>query len=115
MGMLEYYGFASAHFPALYALEMRHWSDLAALEPAAGAPAHQQTITYWARTIGAAQQGDVEATRSNAQKFDAAEEARAKRRTPTLLTGQTFPAEKSTPGWLLPRRRTKTRCGRCAR
>src|SRR6202020_3536433 len=50
-GMLEYYGFAAAHFPALYALEMRHWSDIAALEPASGAPAHLQTITYWARTI----------------------------------------------------------------
>src|SRR5580658_1437025 len=61
MGMLEYYGFASAHFPALYALEMHRWSDLAALEPASGASPDLQRITYWARTIGTAQQGDVEA------------------------------------------------------
>jgi hypothetical protein len=91
MGMLEYYGFASAHFPALYALEMRHWSDIAALEPAAGAPAHLQTITYWARTIGAAQQGDVEATRRNAQQFDAAEEATRQTKYAYTLDGADFP------------------------
>lgn len=78
MGMMEYYGFATAHFPALYDLEMHHWSDAAALEPTAGAAPDLQSITYWARTIGAAQQGDVEATRANAQKFDAAQEATRK-------------------------------------
>jgi tetratricopeptide (TPR) repeat protein len=91
MGMLEYYGFASAHFPALYALEMRHWSDVAVLEPAEGAPAHLQTITYWARTIGAAQQGNLEAARSNAQKFDAAEDATRKTKDAYLLDGPDFP------------------------
>jgi tetratricopeptide (TPR) repeat protein len=89
--MLEYYGFATAHFPALYALEMRHWSDLAALEPAAGAPPDLQSITYWARTIGTAQQGDLEATRSNAQKFDDAEEATRKTKNAYTLDGPDFP------------------------
>mgnify|MGYP001254181677 CR=1 FL=1 len=74
-GMLEYMGFAAAHFPALYDLEMHHWSDAAALEPAANAPSHLQTITYWARAIGSARLGDVEATRKNAKLFDDAEEA----------------------------------------
>jgi len=77
-GMLEYLGYASAHFPALYALEMRHWEDAARLEPAADAPAYLQMITYWARTIATAHMGDVEATRRNAQKFDDAEEATRK-------------------------------------
>jgi tetratricopeptide (TPR) repeat protein len=90
-GMLEYYGFAAAHFPALYALEMRHWSDLTALEPAAGAPPDLQSITYWARTIGTAQQGDLEATRSNAQKFDDAEEATRKTKNAYTLDGPDFP------------------------
>jgi tetratricopeptide (TPR) repeat protein len=90
-GMLEYYGFAAAHFPALYALEMRHWPDAVALEPAAGTPAHLQTITYWARTIGAARLGDLEATRSNAQKFDAAEEATRKTKDAYMLDGPDFP------------------------
>lgn len=74
-GMLEYLGYARAHFPALYALEMHHWQDAAALGPAANAPPYLQMITYWARTVGAAHMGDLEATRRNAQKFDEAEEA----------------------------------------
>lgn len=90
-GMLEYYGFATAHFPALYALEMRHWSDLAALEPAAGATPDKQSITYWARTIGSAQMGDVEATRGNAKKFDAAEEATRQTKEAYTLDGPDFP------------------------
>ena len=90
-GMLEYYGFAAAHFPALYTLEMHHWPDAVALEPAAGTPAHLQTITYWGRTIGAARLGDLEATRSNAQKFDAAEEATRKTKDAYMLDGPDFP------------------------
>ena len=74
-GMLEYMGFAAAHFPALYDLEMHHWADAVKLEPAADAPPHLQTITYWARAIGAARMGDVEGTRKNAKLFDDAEEA----------------------------------------
>jgi len=74
-GMLEYMGYAAAHFPALYDLEMHHWAEASALQPAANAAPHLQTITYWARTIGSARVGDVEATRNNAKMFDAAEEA----------------------------------------
>jgi tetratricopeptide (TPR) repeat protein len=90
-GMLEYFGYATAHFPALYALEMHHWSEAAALEPAADATPELQRITYWARTIGSAQQGDVEATRSNAQKFDDAEEATRKTKDAYVLDGPNFP------------------------
>jgi len=86
-GMLEYYGFAAAHFPALYDLEMRHWTDAAALQPAANASPHLQMITYWARTIAAAHMGDVEATRGNAQKFDEAEEATRKSKYAYILDG----------------------------
>jgi hypothetical protein len=86
-GMLEYFGYATAHFPALYALEMHHWSEAAALEPAADATPELQRITYWARTIGSAQQGDVETTRNNAQKFDAAEEAMRKTKDAYMLDG----------------------------
>jgi len=74
-GMLEYMGYAGAHFPALYALEMHHWWDAAALEPAANAPSHLQTITFWARAIGSARMGDLEATRRNVKLFDDAEDA----------------------------------------
>ncbi len=86
-GMLEYYGFAAAHFPALYDLEMRHWTDAAALEPAANASPHLQMITYWARTIASAHMGDLEATRRNVQKFDEAEEATRKSKYAYVLDG----------------------------
>jgi tetratricopeptide (TPR) repeat protein len=78
--MRDYYGYAAAHFPALYSLEMRHWSDAAVLEPAAGAPPHLQMITYWARTIATAHMGNAKATRENAQKYDEAEQATRKTR-----------------------------------
>jgi len=86
-GMLEYLGFAGAHFPALYALEMHHWQDAAALEPAPNAPPHLQMITYWARTIGSARMGDVEATRRNAHKFEEAEEATRNSKYAYMLDG----------------------------
>jgi tetratricopeptide (TPR) repeat protein len=86
-GMLEYYGFAAAHFPALYDLETRHWPDAAALEPPASALPQMQRITYWARTIASAHMGDVEATRRNAQKFDELEEAVSKTKYAYVLEG----------------------------
>jgi len=87
MGMLEYFGFAAAHFPAIYNLEMHHWSDAAALEPAPNATVDLQMITYWARTIGSARMGDVEATRRNVQKFNEAEEATRKSKYAYTLEG----------------------------
>jgi tetratricopeptide (TPR) repeat protein len=86
-GMLEYYGFAAAHFPAIYDLEMHHWSDAAALEPAPNATVDLTMITYWARTIGSARMGDVEATRRNVQKFNEAEEATRKSKYAYTLEG----------------------------
>lgn len=46
-------------FPALYALELRHWTEAAALTPAPGADSGDKAITYWARAIGAARLGNV--------------------------------------------------------
>jgi len=86
-GMLRYYGFAAAHFPALYDLEMHNWMDAAALQPAANAPPDLQRITWWARTIASARMGDVEATRRNAQKYDEAEEATRKTKDAYVLDG----------------------------
>jgi len=87
-GMLEYMGYAAAHFPALYDLEMHHWADAAKLEPAANAPAHLQAITYWARTIASARMGDVEAAKKSAQMFDDAEEATRKSKYAYTLEGR---------------------------
>jgi len=86
-GMMQYYGFAAADFPALYNLEMRDWKDAAELQPAANAPPDLQMITYWARTVASAHMGDVEATRQNAKKFDGAEDATRKSKYAYLLEG----------------------------
>ncbi|MGZ4835547.1 MAG: hypothetical protein ACXVZZ_07915, partial [Terriglobales bacterium] len=51
--------YALSKFPALYALELRHWSDAAALTPAANGDSTDKSITYWARAIGAARAGNV--------------------------------------------------------
>jgi tetratricopeptide (TPR) repeat protein len=50
---------ALTKFPAIYDLEMRHWSDAAALQVVPGALRGDQSITYWARAIGAARGGDL--------------------------------------------------------
>ena len=50
---------ALSAFPALYDLEMRHWSDAAALQPVPGALPGDLDVTYWARAIGAARNGDL--------------------------------------------------------
>jgi tetratricopeptide (TPR) repeat protein len=86
-GMLEYFGYAGAHFPALYDLEMRHWTEAAALQPAPGASPHLQMITWWARTIASAHRGDLEATRDNVQKYDEAREAVRKTKYAYFLDG----------------------------
>ena len=92
-GMLEYYAFATAHFPALYNLEMQHWHEAAALESAPNAPAHYQMITYWARTIASAHLGDLEATRRNAQKYAEAEDATRKSKHAYVLEGPRVSAD----------------------
>jgi tetratricopeptide (TPR) repeat protein len=86
-GMLEYFGFAAVHFPALYDLEMRNWKDAAALQAPANATPDHQMITYWARTIASAHMHDAEATRQNAQKFGEAEEATRKSKYAYVLEG----------------------------
>jgi tetratricopeptide (TPR) repeat protein len=86
-GMLEYYNYAAADFPAIYALEMQHWQEAAALPPNPNiAPIDQMTI-YWARTIGSARLGDVEATRQNAQMFSELEDAVRKSKDAYMLDG----------------------------
>jgi hypothetical protein len=86
-GMLEYYNFAAAHFPALYDLEMHHWSEAMALQPPANAPAHTQMITYWAQIIGAAHAGNLDAARTAAKNYDAAQDAVRKSKYAYTLDG----------------------------
>ena len=50
---------AEAEFPALYDLELRRWSDAAALTPPKDAMPGDLEVVYWARAIGAARAGDL--------------------------------------------------------
>jgi hypothetical protein len=50
---------ALTKFPADYDLELRHWSDAAQLQIVPGALRGDQSITYWARAIGAARSGNL--------------------------------------------------------
>ena len=50
---------ALSAFPAMYDLELRHWSEAAALKPVPGGLDGDLEITYWASTIGAARSGDL--------------------------------------------------------
>ncbi len=86
-GMMRYYGYAQADFPALYDLEMHHWAEAMALQPAADAPPHMQTITYWAQTVAAARAGNVDAARAAAKKFDDAQDAVRKSKYAYMLDG----------------------------
>jgi tetratricopeptide (TPR) repeat protein len=47
-GMTGYY---RTKFPVFYSLEMRDWNAAAALEPVAGAPPEDMTMTWWAHAI----------------------------------------------------------------
>jgi hypothetical protein len=61
---------ALTKFPAIYDLELRHWSDAAALEVVPGSLRGDQSITHWARAIGAARSGNVAAARKDLQQIE---------------------------------------------
>jgi tetratricopeptide (TPR) repeat protein len=66
-GFLDY---ARAQFPAMYALEMRDWAAAGALEAPARSKPLVQTITYWARGIGAARARNASEAKRNATRFE---------------------------------------------
>jgi hypothetical protein len=61
---------ALSAFPALCDLELRHWSDAAALQPVPGALPNDLSVTYWARAIGAARSGDLAQAHKNLAEME---------------------------------------------
>jgi tetratricopeptide (TPR) repeat protein len=57
-------------FTARYALEMHHWADAASLPLVPGAETGDNSITYWARAIGAARTGDVDGARKDVAEIE---------------------------------------------
>jgi tetratricopeptide (TPR) repeat protein len=54
----------------MYALELHHWAEAAALIPVPGADASDSSITYWARAIGAAHSGNVAEARKDIEQME---------------------------------------------
>jgi hypothetical protein len=62
---------ALSTFPAIYDLELRHWSDAAQLQIVAGALGGDQSVTYWARAIGAARSGNLGQAHKDLEQIEA--------------------------------------------
>jgi hypothetical protein len=62
---------ALTKFPATYDLELRHWSEAAALQVVPGSLRGDQSITYWARAIGSARNGDLAQAHKDLRQIDA--------------------------------------------
>jgi len=65
--------YAKSEFPAVYALEMHHWAEAAALQPVANAGYEDTAITYYARGLGAARGGKVAQAGTDLAQLEAAQ------------------------------------------
>jgi tetratricopeptide (TPR) repeat protein len=63
--------YALSAFPANYAIELRHWSEAAALQPVPNASPGDRAFTYWARAIGAARSGNLKQAREDVEQLEA--------------------------------------------
>ena len=70
MGDMDMRAFAAAKFPAMYALELRHWSDAAKLEVGTDSSEGDKVYTYWARAIGAARSGDLAGSKKDVAELE---------------------------------------------
>jgi len=61
---------ALSTFPAMYDLELRHWSEAAALQPVAGAMPGDLDVTYWARAIGGARSGNLKQAHKDLEEIE---------------------------------------------
>ena len=61
---------ALSKFPAIYDLELRHWSAAAALQIVPGSTRGDQSVTYWARAIGAARSGNLSQASDDLKQID---------------------------------------------
>jgi hypothetical protein len=62
--------YALSDFPAMYEIELHHWTEAAALEPVAKASRGDQAITHWARAIGAARSGSPTQARKEVEELE---------------------------------------------
>jgi tetratricopeptide (TPR) repeat protein len=94
-------GFAimRAGIPARYAIERRHWSDAASLQPLSSPFPYAEAITYFARAVGSARIKDIVGARKDIDMIDSLRDA-------ALLAKDTYWAQEteilrlSAAGWL---------------
>src|SRR5215472_362084 len=73
--MHDYLDMARAGFPATYEIEMRHWKEVAALDPKAAGKPQNVAITYWARAVGSGHLHDAPAAKKDLADYDGMVEA----------------------------------------
>ncbi len=64
-----------ASMPARYAFERGAWSEASKLQPPGSAYPFVEAITYFARSVGAARDGDVAGARKDAEQLESAHKA----------------------------------------
>jgi|SRR5208282_4175711 len=67
----DMHAFAMSKFPAMYALELHHWSDAANLEVVAKASPVDRAYVYGAKTIGSVRSGDQTAAKKDLAEIEA--------------------------------------------
>jgi tetratricopeptide (TPR) repeat protein len=67
--------YAIAAMPARYAFERGAWQEAAKLQPAGGTYPFVESITYFARSVGAARSGDLAAARKDAEQLESFHQA----------------------------------------
>jgi tetratricopeptide (TPR) repeat protein len=93
------HAYALSKFPALYALELHHWTEAAALTPAPGADSTDKAITYWARAIGAARGGNVAEARQDMAELESIHQELEKNKK-TSWAQQVEDARKEAGAWV---------------
>ncbi|MBZ5648616.1 MAG: hypothetical protein LAN37_15505 [Acidobacteriia bacterium] len=77
--------YALAAIPARFTVERRHWTGAAFLMPRTGTWPAAEAITWWARALGAAHMGDLDAARFDVDKLQSLEN--------TLLASKEAPSQ----------------------
>ena len=68
---MDMQSFAMSKFPAMYVVELHHWTEAAALAVIAKADASDRAYTYWARAIGNARSGNLAAAKKDIAEIEA--------------------------------------------
>ena len=64
------WAYSVAKFTSLYDLELHRWDDAMALQPIAGDHRYPNSLIHFARAVGAARAGKIEAARADIQELD---------------------------------------------